>query len=112
MPESLLQTPTLAALVAVVVAMAKIIEVLITKSIPKQSILTDEEKACLKEIHEVHMRVDADGTPLVYTPRAFMEIQKDLLKSLQQMNTAVLQIVHDQRRIAEVLDRVITKLER
>jgi hypothetical protein len=105
MPESLFDAPVLAAIVAVVVALSKIIEMLLSKAIPKQSILTDEERACLKEIHEVHMRVDQDGTPLVYTPRTFIEIQRDLQRTLQQ-------IVHDQKRIADILDRLLNKLER
>lgn len=105
MPESVLSTPSLAAIVAVVVALAKVIEVLVTKSFPTKSVLTDEERSYLKEIHEIHIRTDNDGTPLVYTPRTFMEMQKDFQKSLME-------VVNHQARIAELLDRIEKRLER
>ena len=41
--ESIFSVPALAAIVVVVVGLGKIIEILVTKSIPKQSVLEDEE---------------------------------------------------------------------
>jgi hypothetical protein len=105
MPESLMQTPVLAAIVAIVVAFSKVIEVILSKAMPQKSILTDIEREQLKSIHEVHARTDQDGTPLVYMPRTFLEIQRDLQKTLAQ-------IVTDQGKIALILERLDKRLEK
>ena len=55
-------------------------------------------------MHEVMSKCDVDGTPLVYVPRSWAEIQKDM----QQVMT---KLVSDQRRIADILDRIDKKLE-
>jgi hypothetical protein len=105
MPDSLIQAPVLAAIVAIVVAFSKIIEVILSKALPQKSILTDLEREWLKSIHEVHARTDQDGTPLVYMPRTFLEIQRDLQKTL-------VQIVNDQGKIAAILERMDKRLEK
>ena len=102
--ESIFSVPVLATIVVVVVGLGKIIEILVTKSIRKQSVLVDEERDWLKDMHEVMSKCDVDGTPLVYVPRSWAEIQKDM----QQVMT---KLVSDQRRIADILDRIDKKLE-
>ena len=102
--ESIFSVPALAAIVVVVVGLGKIIEILVTKSIRKHSVLVDEERDWWKDMHEVMSKCDVDGTPLVYVPRSWAETQKDM----QQIMT---QIVNDQRRIADILDRIDKKLE-
>ena len=104
MSSEILQAPALAAIVAVVLGLGKIIEMLVMKSLPRKSILTDEERASLKSISTVLSKCDSDGTPLVYVPRSWAEVQKDM----QQVMTKV---VNDQRRIADILDRIEKKLE-
>ena len=104
MNSEILQAPALAAIVAVVLGLGKIIEMLVMKSLPRKSILTDEERASLKSISTVLSKCDSDGTPLVYVPRSWAEVQKDM----QQVMTKV---VNDQRRIADILDRIEKKLE-
>jgi len=103
MPESILAVPELAAIVAVVMAFAKIIELLIMKAIPKKSTLTEEERDWMKSTHEILERCDVDGTPLAYVPRSWAEIQKE-------MQHAMTKIVGDQRRIADILERIDKKL--
>lgn len=102
--ESIFSVPVLATIVIVVVGLGKIIEILVTKSIRKQSVLMDEERDWLKDMHEVMSKCDADGTPLVYVPRSWAEIQKD-------MQHVITKLVSDQRRIADILDRIDKKLE-
>ena len=71
MSSEILQAPALAAIVAVVLGLGKIIEMLVMKSLPRKSILTDEERASLKSISTVLSKCDSDGTPLVYVPRSW-----------------------------------------
>jgi len=105
MGSEILQVPALAAIVAVVLGLGKIIEMLIMKSIPRKSVLTDDERVAIKNIDEVLSKSDADGTPLVYVPRSWAEVQKE-------MQHIMTQIVNDQRRIADILDRMDKKLDR
>ena len=104
MPESILEVPVLAAIVAIVIALGKIIEVLIVKAMPKKSVLTDEERDWMRSAHEILEKCDSDGTPLAYIPRSWAEIQKD-------MQGVMIQIVGDQRRIADILERIDKKLD-
>ena len=99
MDVDILSIPALAAIVAIVMGLGKVIEILILKSV-----LMDEERDWMQHTYKVISRQDADGTPLVYVPRSWAEVQKDM----QQIMT---QIVNDQRRIADILDRIDKKLE-
>ena len=104
MEASFLSIPVLAAIVAIVVGLGKVIEMLILKAVPTKSVLVDEERDWMQHTYKVISRQDSDGTPLVYVPRSWEETQKDM----QQIMT---QIVNDQRRIADILDRIDKKLE-
>ena len=104
MASDLFSIPVLAAIVAVVLGLGKVIEILILKAVPKKSVLMDEERDWMQHTYKVISRQDSDGTPLVYVPRSWAETQKDM----QQVMT---QIVNDQRRIADILDRIDKKLE-
>ena len=64
----------------------------------------EDERDWIKYTNEIMSKCDTDGTPLVYVPRSWAETQKDM----QQIMT---QIVNDQRRIADILDRIDKKLE-
>ena len=104
MDVDILSIPALAAIVAIVMGLGKVIEILILKSVPPKSVLMDEERDWMQHTYKVISRQDSDGTPLVYVPRSWAEVQKDM----QQVMT---QIVNDQRRIADILDRIDKKLE-
>jgi hypothetical protein len=104
MESELLSIPVLAAIVAIVVGLGKVIELLLLRAIPSKSVLVDEERDWIQHTYKVMSRQDSDGTPLVYVPRSWAETQKDM----QQIMT---QIVNDQRRIADILDRIDKKLE-
>ena len=104
MDVDILSIPALAAIVAIVMGLGKVIEILILKSVPPKSVLMDEERDWMQHTYKVISRQDSDGTPLVYVPRSWAEVQKDL----QQIMT---QIVNDQRRIADIIDRIDKKLE-
>ena len=104
MESSFLSIPVLAAIVAIVVGLGKVIEILILKAVPTKSVLVDEERDWMQHTYKVISRQDSDGTPLVYVPRSWAETQKDM----KQIKT---QIVNDQRRIADILDRIDKKLE-
>ena len=104
MELEILSVPVLAAIVAVVIGLGKVIELLVLRSIPSKSVLMDEERDWIQHTYKVVSRQDSDGIPLVYVPRSWAENQKDM----QQIMT---QIVNDQRRIADILDRIENKLE-
>ena len=104
MDSAILSIPVLATIVAVVLGLGKVIEILILKSVPPKSVLMDDERDWIKHTNEIMSKCDTDGTPLVYVPRSLAEIQKD-------MQHVMTKIVNDQRRIADILDRIEKKLE-
>ena len=105
MTPDILSIPALAAVVAVTMALTKVIEILIVKNAPKKSVLTNEERDWMKGLHELHEKCDTDGTPLVYVPRSWAEIQRE-------MQHIMTKIVTDQKRIADILERIDDKLNK
>ena len=103
MEADIFSIPVLAAIVAIVLGLGKVIEILILKAVPQKSVLMDDERDWLKRTDELLSKSDVDGTPLVYVPRSWAEIQKD-------MQQVMIKIVNDQRRIADILDRIDKKL--
>ena len=104
MGSELLSVPVLAAIVAIVVGLGKVIELLVLRALPSKSMLVDEERDWMQHTYKVISRRYSYRPPLVYVPRSWAETQKDM----QQIMT---QIVNDQRRIADILDRIEKKLE-
>ena len=104
MESDIFSIPVLAAIVAIVMGLGKVIEVLILKAVPPKSILMDDVRDWIQHTYKVVSRQDSDGTPLVYVPRSWAETQKE-------MQHIMTQIVNDQRRIADILDRIEKKLE-
>ena len=104
MESDIFSIPVLAAIVAIVMGLGKVIEILILKAVPNKSVLMDDERSWVKHTNELLSKCDVDGTPLVYVPRSWAEIQKD-------MQHVMTKIVNDQRRIADILDRIDKKLE-
>tara|TARA_R110000744_G_scaffold243834_2_gene360767 strand:+ start:552 stop:860 length:309 start_codon:yes stop_codon:yes gene_type:complete len=99
------ETPVLIAVIAVTMGLIKVIEMLIAKNGSKCSVLTSEERGWIKELHDIHEKCDVDGTPLVYVPRSWAEIQRDMQRIMTK-------VVTDQRRIADILDRIDKKLDK
>ena len=98
------EMPALAAVIAITMGLLKVIEMLISKKSSKDSCLSLEERNWLQGLHELHERCDTDGTPLVYVPRSWAEIQRDMQRIMTKMVT-------DQKRIADILDRIDKKLD-
>ena len=98
------EMPALVAVIAITMGLIKVIEMLIAKTSNKNSVLTSEERGWLQGLHEVHEKCDSDGTPLVYVPRSWAEIQRN-------MQHVMTKIVNDQRRIADILERIDKKLD-
>jgi len=98
------EMPALAAVIAITMGLLKVIEMLITKSSTKGSCLDQDERNWLQGLHELHEKCDSDGTPLVYVPRSWAEIQRD-------MQRVMTKIVTDQKRIADILERIDKKLD-
>ena len=99
------EMPALVAVIAITMGLIKVIEMLISKTSNKNSVLTSEERGWLQGLHEVHEKCDSDGTPLVYVPRSWAEIQRN-------MQHVMTKIVNDQRRIADILERIDQKLDK
>ena len=104
MESEILSIPVLAAIVAIVVGLGKVIEVLILRSVTPKSVLMGDERDWIQHTYKVVSRQDSDGTPLVYVPRSWAETQKEMQQIMPQ-------IVNDERRIADILDRIEKKLE-
>ena len=98
------EMPALVAVIAITMGLLKVIEMLISKKSSKDSCLSQEERNWLQGLHELHERCDTDGTPLVYVPRSWAEIQRDMQRVMTKMGT-------DQKRIADILDRIDKKLD-
>ena len=98
------EMPALVAVIAITMGLIKVIEMLIAKTSNKNSVLTSEKRGWLQGLHEVHEKCDSDGTPLVYVPRSWAEIQRN-------MQHVMTKIVNDQRRIADILERIDKKLD-
>ena len=98
------EMPALAAVIAITMGLLKVIEMLITKSSTKGSCLDQDERNWLQGLHDLHEKCDSDGTPLVYVPRSWAEIQRD-------MQRVMTKIVTDQKRIADILERIDKKLD-
>ena len=99
------EMPALVAVIAITMGLIKVIEMLISKTSSKNSILTNEERGWLQGLHELHEKCDTDRTPLVYVPRSWAEIQRN-------MQNIMTKIVNDQRRIADILERIDKKLDK
>ena len=99
------EMPALVAVIAITMGLIKVIEMLISKTSNKNSVLTSEERGWLQGLHELHEKCDTDGTPLVYVPRSWAEIQRN-------MQNIMTKIVNDQRRIADILERIDKKLDK
>ena len=99
------EMPALIAIIAITMGLIKVIEMLISKTSNKNSVLTSEERGWLQGLHDIGEKCDSDGTPLVYVPRSWAEIQRNM----QQVMT---KLVTDQRRIADILERIDQKLDR
>ena len=97
--------PALVAVIAITMGLIKVIEMLISKTSNKNSVLTSEERGWLQGLHDLHEKCDTDGTPLVYVPRSWAEIQRN-------MQNIMTKIVNDQRRIADILERIDKKLDK
>ena len=99
------EMPALVAVIAITMGLIKVIEMLISKTSNKNSVLTNEERGWLQGLHDLHENCDTDGTPLVYVPRSWAEIQRN-------MQNIMTKIVNDQRRIADILERIDKKLDK
>lgn len=127
-------TAILITLVALAVSLAKIIEVLVRRLVPNnrptlstdeldkikcienrlktvhnklddKPTLTDEQNGMLKDIHDLHSKTDADGIPLHYVPRSFIEAQKEIVDVLQEISS-------HQERTTYLLESITKRIEK
>ena len=119
-------------LITLSISLAKVVEFLIKKALPKKNILSEEEYNKIKDIYAVlenlskknddesknieeqhvwvqelyrqHNKVDADGIPLWYIPRSFIETQKEIV-------TILLNISSQMDKSTYVLDSLLKRLE-
>ena len=119
-------------LITLSVSLAKVIEFLIKKALPKKKVLSDDEFDKIKdiyalvetvlkktdddaenleeqhewvaELHRQHSKVDADGIPLWYVPRSFIETQKEIV-------TILLNISSQMDKSTYILDSLLKRME-
>ena len=69
--------------------------------------LNEMQSMQLRQLHDVLLRVDADGVPLSYIPRSWMETQKEIVDKIQKMTQTeykMLGIIERLERRLEALD--------
>ena len=129
-------TALLLTLVTLAVSLAKIIEVLVKRVAPNKKntlsddeyeklkgidyklrnihtqindkpTLSDDQNTMLQDLHNWHNKTDADGIPLWYVPRSFIESQKEIVVVLSEISS------HQERTtfLLEALIKSIDKLE-
>jgi len=94
-----------ALVVGIVMALIKVIEKLIDHNGEKKSILMTDEREWLRELYTQHQKFDENGTPIWYVPRSWDDTQQEIVKALTT-------VVGDQRRIAELLDKIEQRYEK
>jgi uncharacterized protein YaaN involved in tellurite resistance len=121
-------------LVTLAVILAKVIESLISKFLPQKNkilseeeyekiksienkikvihakiedkpTLNDDQNSMLKELYDLHSKTDADGIPLHYFPRSFIETQKDIVEVLQEISS-------HQEKTTYLLESLMKKIEK
>lgn len=86
---------TLAAMIAIVVALVEIIKVLVARLRTGRSVLTTEEHQALM----LHLKFDADGSPIWYVPRSWANVQKEIVNVCREIS-------QHQEMIAKTLERL------
>ena len=108
----------LGTLMAFAVGVVKIIERLVDRFADKKkkegnghtnghsSTLDPQVSQAIKEIHDVVQLRDGDGVPLVYWPRSQMETQKEMAKSLVDINRGQDKMVDRLERVGDSLEEI------
>jgi ABC-type Zn2+ transport system substrate-binding protein/surface adhesin len=119
-------------LVTLSVSLTKVVEFLIKKALPKKETLSEiefnkikdihalletiikkkdddeenmkEQHEWVSELHRLHSKSDADGVPLWYVPRSFIETQKEIV-------TILLNISSQMDKSTYILDSLLKRLE-
>lgn len=69
--------------------------------------LNELQSSQLRELYDLHSRVDPDGVPLWYVPRGWAETQKDIVERLQKITETeykMLGIIERLERRLEIMD--------
>jgi hypothetical protein len=95
-------------IVAVVMVLMKLLEKFadyVMKKNGNGTTLSSKEHDMLKGLYDQHNKYDSDGIPIWYVPRGWADTQEKILD-------IVAKISEDQRRTAEILDRLESRIER
>lgn len=76
----------------------------IEKKIGADCGLNELQSSQLKELYDLHSRVDPDGVPLWYVPRGWAETQKDIVERLQK-------ITEIEYKMLGIIERLERRLE-
>lgn len=133
-------TAILLALIPVFVTLVKIVEYLIKKLLPSKGntlseketeritgientlktiqqkvedkpSLTTDQNSMLKDLYDLHSKTDADGIPLHYFPRSFIESQKDIVDVLQEISNHQERTTYLLEALIKNLDKIENKIE-
>lgn len=66
--------------------------------------LNEIQSSQLRELYDLHSRVDPDGVPLWYVPRGWAETQKDIVERLQR-------ITETEYKMLGIIERLERRLE-
>ena len=97
----------LAGFVAVAIGMMEVIKAMVKKFGADKSVLTDDERAMLKDLHEWHAKEDTDGVKVWYIRKSLAEAITTFSASVEAQ-TRALEAILDK---LVAMDNKIDKLE-
>jgi hypothetical protein len=80
----------LALVIALIQGLFEITKIMLSKFSGESSSLTSEERNIIKRIDSIICRMDNDGAPLVYYPRALNDTQDHIVASLRKITENIM----------------------
>lgn len=81
----------------------------LNKVFPSETLKEDERK-WLGEVHRVSTKTDPDGSPLVYSPRAWQECQKEMLECIREINITQKETMVALGGLIKAIDKLTDKI--
>jgi len=104
---------------AVVLVLAKVIEILVQFIIKKVSPEVVAEKhqhnkvaEQIQHLYDLHNKYDSNGTPIWYVPRALAATQDKVLETCQSIANSQEKLADTVERVVVILDRIDTRSRR
>ena len=104
----------IAILAGIVVALAKVIEIAISRVVPRKQVLSDDEYQKLSRVEQITTARDEDGVPLAWFPAyarkqntEIVDVMRDVAKGVDQLVLLTDQTKELLRKHAQELEQFI-----